>query len=268
MKSPLRYPGGKSRAVDILADIMNKHFKNKYKRIISPFCGGCSFEFKLSQLFKTYEIICYDAFEPLIIFWNEAKNNNHELCDLIADSIGFVDKSQFIEMRNDLKTNYERTLSNEERLIIAAEYFIINRCSFSGSTCSGGYSNEAMMRRFTPSSVEAIRKLNLSRFTFIHDDYEKALNDSLDTFIFCDPPYHVKSKLYGIKGDLHEMFDHQLFHDMITSINMDYMITYNDDEYIRNLYSDHLIIPLHWSYGMNKTHESNEIVIIHTKTST
>ena len=39
-------------------------------------------------------------------------------------------------------------------------------------------------------------------------------------------------------------------------------MTYNNCVYIRELYKDFLILDVNWSYGMNKTKESSEIVII------
>jgi len=41
-----------------------------------------------------------------------------------------------------------------------------------------------------------------------------------------------------------------------------WIMTYNDCEYIRNLYKDYDIRDVNWKYGMNKTKKSSEIVII------
>ena len=41
-----------------------------------------------------------------------------------------------------------------------------------------------------------------------------------------------------------------------------WILTYNNCEYIRELYKNYLIIDASWSYGMNKTKKSSEIVII------
>ena len=46
MKSPLRYPGGKTRACSILDEIINEKGFDK-SVVISPFFGGGSFEFFL-----------------------------------------------------------------------------------------------------------------------------------------------------------------------------------------------------------------------------
>ena len=83
------------------------------------------------------------------------------------------------------------------------------------------------------------------------------------TIIFLDPPYYLeeKSKLYGKNGDMHEEFDHQKLFDVIKN-KKNWIMTYNDCEYIKKLYSKFLILSVNWSYGMNKSKKSSEIVII------
>ena len=41
-----------------------------------------------------------------------------------------------------------------------------------------------------------------------------------------------------------------------------WFMTYNNCDYIKNLYKNYTIIETSWSYGMNATKESSEIVII------
>ena len=89
------------------------------------------------------------------------------------------------------------------------------------------------------------------------------INDTKKSLLFLDPPYYLEkgSNLYGNKGDMHESFDHELLFNKIKSLK-NWIATYNDCEYIRNLYRDFIIIDVNWSYGMNKTKLSSEIIII------
>ena len=144
-------------------------------------------------------------------------------------------------------------------------YFIINRCSFNGSTLSGGFSLEASKKRFTKSSIDRIKKLNLTNFTIYNYDFEEFINknNNENNLIFLDPPYYLenKSKLYGNNGDMHENFDHEkLYKCMLKKKN--WIMTYNNCDYIKKLYKDFRIIETSWSYGMNKSKESSEIIII------
>ena len=60
---------------------------------------------------------------------------------------------------------------------------------------------------------------------------------------------------------MHESFDHEgLFKVLDNTSN--WILCYNDCPYIRTLYTEHTIIAVDWSYGMNKTKKSSEILIL------
>ena len=267
--SPLRYPGGKTRACKKLDEILNTNFNIEIiKTIVSPFFGGGSFEFYLQNKYNL-DIICNDKFKPLYNFWNICKDNSkkEELCKLLYNVLNnvlnHITKAKFIEYRNNI-------MEETDELKQAFYYFIINRCSFSGATLSGGFSLEASKKRFTKSSIDRVKELDLSKtkiynkcvLDFINFDY---IND--ETLIFLDPPYYLEkgSKLYGKNGDMHESFDHKKLYDLLSNdsnANMKWLMTYNNCDYIKTLYKDYTIIDVDWSYGMNSTKKSSEIVII------
>lgn len=254
MISPLRYPGGKSKACKILEQILLEHYDIKnFDTLVSPFFGGGSFEIYLHNKYNL-NVIANDKFTPLYNFWVICKTNKNELCEELYKNINCT-KEQFLTLRKEIM--------NQTDLTQAISYFMINRCSFNGSTLSGGFSLEASGKRFTPSSIERIQKLNLSKFTFYNLDFENILHDGL---IFLDPPYYIgkNSKLYGNNGDMHENFNHEQLHQWVSKKN-NWIMTYNDCEYIKNLYKEFKIIETNWSYSMNKTKKSSEIVIVGIK---
>jgi DNA adenine methylase len=259
-KSPLRYPGGKTRACKILTDILENNFNIKdYKTLISPFFGGGSFEFHLQNKYNM-NLLVNDKFKPLYTFWVNCKTNNKELCNALEKNLGTITKDKFISLRENImdeKNSFEQAIS----------YFIINRCSFSGATLSGGFSLESSTKRFTISSIDNIKKLDLEKFEISNLDFEKFIDSNIrnDVLIFLDPPYYLEknSKLYGKDGDMHETFDHIGLYKCLSDKN-NWMMTYNNCEYIRDLYKDYKIIDTKWSYGMNKSKESSEIVILNT----
>ena len=260
--SPLRYPGGKTRACKSLDIILNENFDIKsFNKFISPFFGGGSFEFHMQNKYGL-EIIANDKFKPLYTFWNTCKYNKDELCNHLYKNIDNVDKNTFIDLRDKIMTE-------EDNLKKSIMYFIINRCSFSGATLSGGFSLESSKKRFTTSSIDRIRQLNLDKFIISNFDFEEFINNNINTnskeanLLFLDPPYYLekKSKLYGNNGDMHEGFDHDKLYECL-STKKNWMMTYNNCDYIKNLYKNFKIIETNWSYGMNKSKESSEIVII------
>ena len=251
--SPLRYPGGKTRARKKLDEIFNDNFNpTNFNVIASPFIGGGSFEFYMQGKYN-YNIIANDLFTPLCTFWSCLKHNKNDLV---------VKSQQYLNPSKEDFNHYKNTINDGSDIDRAAKYFVLNRSSFSGATLSGGYSKQAAMNRFTQSSITRLSKVNLSNMEIYNLDFEDFLNQLNGTeFIFLDPPYHISSNLYGKNGDLHEDFDHERLHRVI-STKSNWIMTYNNDEYIKNLYSDYTIIETSWSYGMNKSKKSSEIIIV------
>ena len=256
--SPLRDPGGKTRACKILNKMITEHFDiTQFDTLCSPFFGGGSFEFYFQNNYN-HKLIVNDKFTPLYNFWKQIKTNKMILYNELT-KIPSVSKEQF--------TNYKNTIMdlNDNMLQQSIQYFIINRCSFSGATLSGGFSEEASLKRYTLSSINKIKLLDFTNIDIYNFDFEYFINNFTNekTLIYLDPPYYLEkqSKLYGKNGDMHEKFNHNLLYELIKT-KRNWMITYNNCEYIKNLYKDYLIIDVNWSYGMNTSKNSSEIIII------
>jgi DNA adenine methylase len=253
MKSPLRYPGGKTRAIPILKEYMQREYPSR-RQLLSPFLGGGSFE--LSCLELGYTVFANDLFRPLYVFWSILKDNHQQLQNVVSSSLP-VTKEAFSKLRTTI-------MSLDCALEIAASYFIVNRCSFSGATFCGGFSQEASEKRLTASSIERLGKVNLSNMTLSNLDaieFLKQHPETDDTVIYADPPYYISTYIYGKDGDMHEGFDHKGFADYIRT-RKDWILSYNDCEYIRELYSGCRVQTEKWAYGMNASKPSTEIIIL------
>ena len=100
-KSPLRYPGGKTRACKIIEDELLKYTDiNTFDAIVSPFFGGGSFEFYLQNKYNI-DAIANVMFAPLYTFLNNAKHNKELLCNCITHFCP-ISKEQFINYQNSL----------------------------------------------------------------------------------------------------------------------------------------------------------------------
>ena len=71
---------------------------------------------------------------------------------------------------------------NEDPLQQAFQYFIINRCSFSGATLSGGFSEESSKKRYTEPSINKIQSLDLSNVLIENLDFYDFMNDKKNAF--------------------------------------------------------------------------------------
>jgi DNA adenine methylase len=250
MSSPLRYPGGKTRACKLLWVFLQAECPD-IKELASPFFGGGSFELFCSE--KGIKVYGNELFEPLANFWKQLKENPIEVAQAV-ELFRPLSKAEFYNLRSQIQIE-------KDPILRAAYYFAINRCSFSGSTFCGGYSEQAAEGRFTASSIERLRMTNLTNVEISQKCGIQFIREHPDTFLFLDPPYHISNYLYGRDGDLHIDFDHVALVNVLRS-RKKWMLCYNDCPYIRELYKGCRIIPVNWAYGMNSTKKSNEILIV------
>lgn len=255
--SVLRYPGGKTKAIQTINHYIQL-FEFDVSLVLSPFTGGASIELFLSYEYDS-KVLCNDKFRPLYLFWYYLKSKQQNLIERIK-KLHPLSKTKFTSIQNKL-TNASANLSKLRR---ASYYFAINRSSFSGTTMSGGYSSEAANKRFTINSIKKLSNIYLGDMTFSNLDFVDFIYEhkNQDTFMFLDPPYYIDSKLYGNRGDLHEDFDHVKLRDILSTRN-NWLLCYNNCKYIKKLYKHlGLIIKVSWSYGMNKSKKSSEIIIV------
>ncbi len=264
--SPLRYPGGKSRVAKQLVS-----FFPTFDEYREPFLGGGSVFFRTTASTKGESYWINDLNTPLICFWTAARDS---IDDLVRE-INYL-RNNFPgrgkELNNYLKKQYQANTT----VCVAARFFILNRITFSGLTDSGGYSDESFLKRFTDSSINRLREISvlLQNVKITNLDYSELLFSSgRNVLMFCDPPYYSQrhSKLYGKNGDLHTQFDHSLFAASVAKCQHKWMITYDDDPYIRELYKDFYIEDWSLQYGMGQKDgtikRGNELVITNYKLS-
>jgi DNA adenine methylase len=145
-------------------------------------------------------------------------------------------------------------------------YYALNRSSFSGATLSGGYSQQAADNRFTQSSIERLRSFLCPALSVEHADFKDSLaRHHADAFIYADPPYAIDNPvLYGKNGSAHKGFDHYGLAEALKKKN-NWILSYNPNPFILELYKDYEIVYPEWSYGMSKDKKSKEILILNTK---
>lgn len=253
IKSPLRYPGGKSRAVKLIATLVPQF--DEYRE---PFLGGGSLFLYLKQKLPNKKFWINDLHAPLFKFWL--------MCELEVDEV--VKKIyEWREAFKDGKALHKFLMNNLSKfndLETAAAFFIINRITFSGTSESGGYSEQAFRGRFTESSIQRLKPFaNVIKGTLIsNSDFEQVVEQAgKNVFIFLDPPYYsaTKSALYGKNGNLHKKFDHVRFAETMKRCNHRWLLTYDDSPYIRKLFSFANVCSWDLMYGMrNVTDSSNQ----------
>lgn len=252
----LRYPGGKTKAVRIL----EQYLPSNVKTLSSIFFGGGSFELYLES--KGVKITAHDSFKCLINFWIVVALAPQKLNEIVSQDLKKgVTRKTFKQYQNDLRTYEESGV--QYSIDIASKFFVVNRCSFSGLTLSGGISKNHP--RFNYRAVNAITNYDYSNIEFNQTNFQSSIPMSVGSdLVFMDPPYHIgNSNLYGINGSLHNNFDHELLCKYIKRFlsGTKFMLCYNDIPLIRDLYKDYNIVELEWPYAINNKPNSSEILI-------
>jgi len=252
IKSPLRYPGGKSRAIDTIAKLIPD-----FDEFREPFLGGGSVFVYIKQRYPNKKFWINDLYSELYKFWEMTQKDINSLIDKIyewrnAYPVG-KELYQFLTQNMTVFNDLER----------AAAFFIYNRITFSGTTLSGGYSEGAFAGRFTESSIQRLSQLSevVNGSMITNYDYEEVVQkEGKNVFIFLDPPYYsaTKSALYGKNGNLHKSFDHKRFAENMKNCKHKWLITYDDSEYVRELFSFAKITPWNLTYGMRNITENSD----------
>ena len=247
LKSPLRYPGGKSRAVERMKSLLPGEF-DEYRE---PFVGGGSFFIYLKQKRPDLKIWINDLNPELYCFWKETQIDSEKLARAVR--VIQRERQNGQELFDELLQMNISSLTEFER---ALRFFVLNRITFSGVVESGGYSQLAFQTRFTDSSIDRLANVGsmLGGVKITQLDYRQLLGEgNTSVFTFLDPPYFkaTKSRLYGKNGILHTSFNHEEFAQQMNACSHSWLITYDDSPEIRKNFSYANIYEWELQYGMN-----------------
>ncbi len=277
LKTPLRYPGGKSRATDFLFDEKNMPVK-KIKQYREPFLGGGSCGISFSKRFPKIPVWVNDKYYNLYCFWITLQKEGENLANKlhqVKDELSST--SDPLQAHLDYYKPLCEGLKNaKNEFEIAWQYYIVNRCSFSGlGEGSGSFSKDASTVLFNHNLISRLPKFSglMKNWKITNYDYSELFDEDEDTFVFADPPYDIKSFIYGNKGDMHSSFDHKDFHQCVDSSNNMVMITYNSNDTLKKAYTNWEQREWDLTYTMVSTknyrdneHEKKELMLLNYDT--
>jgi DNA adenine methylase len=259
LKTCLRYPGGKSKATKTLAPWYPENFK-EYRE---PFIGGGSVAFYTTQAYPDVPIWINDLYVPLYNFWIQLRDNGEELSELLKEiktkvsDFGTQDEKD--AAHKDLFDKTRVDINTQEGLERAASFFILNKCSFSGLTENSTFSPTASRSNFSFVGIEKLKKYSklMKDWKITNIDYSEVMNmPGDDVFVFLDPPYDIKDFLYGKDREMHKSFDHDLFAENVYKCPHKFMITYNVNERLEELYKNYELN--YWKLRYSMAHRGDK----------
>ena len=248
-KTPLRYPGGKSRACTKIGQFLPNMYS--YKEFREPFLGGGSVAIYLTKMYPSLSIWVNDLYEPLVNFWKEIQHSGEELYTTLSDlKIKHPSpdsaKGLFLESKEIINSK------DKSKLERAVAFYVVNKCSFSGLTESSSFSAQASDSNFSMRGIEKLTGYQeiIQDWKITNLSYEDLLTDWRNTFIYLDPPYDIKDNLYGKSGEMHKKFDHDKFAKDCDDHTADMMISYNSSQLIKNRFKDWNAVEFDLTYTM------------------
>ena len=251
LKTPLRYPGGKSRAMKFLGE----YFPDSIQGYVEPFLGGGSVAIWVTQQYPNAYIHVNDAYYPLYCFWKTLQEEGKAMASHLEDLKRATEHSP--EDQKTLFTQSQKVMHDElsDPFSVACAFYVANKCSFSGLV-SSSFSQQAYHGNFTINSIRKLPdyQMLISGWNITNLDYTYFMFGDTDMdFIFLDPPYDIKSFLYGKDGDKHKGFDHDEFKNHVDKLTTRFMITYNANPKLIDLYKTYYCLQWDLKYTMRST---------------
>lgn len=266
--SPLRYPGGKTKFYDNLIKIF-KDNKIENPIYIEPFAGGIGLALKLLNENIVEELILNDIDKGIYSFWYSVLFYTDDLCELIK--LAELNLSEREKQKNIYSQKDCLNLKYKENILkLGFSTFYLNRVNRSGiikAGVIGGLKQEGNYKmdcRFNKDKlIEKIKKI--SNYKDKIKFYNLDVIDFLDiiplekTFIFFDPPYYNKGQELYTNYYTHN--DHLKLSEKISSLKIKWIITYDNTDEIKKIYSEYNIEEFDITYSLEKKRKAKEIII-------
>jgi DNA adenine methylase Dam len=254
LKTPLRYPGGKSRAC-VKMDPYFPDLRN-YDEFREPFLGGGSVAIHITKKYPYLDIWVNDLYEPLVNFWQQLQMFGSDLKDKLVDlktTYNNPESAKELFLASKEKIN-DQSLPSLDR---AVAFYVVNKCSFSGLTESSSFSQQASNANFSMRGIEKLPAYSkiIEKWRITNYSYDYLMDGNKGAFMYLDPPYDIKDNLYGRKGSMHKGFDHDKFAADCDANDMDQLVSYNSDQLVKDRFKNWNAAEFDLTYTMRSVGE-------------
>lgn len=236
--SPLRYPGGKTKFLEPLAERVDP----KKRTFVDVYCGGGSVGLSLLLSGRIDTLIMNDLDKNVFALFATILHDPDMLIENILKLV--PNRDLYFEFRQSLA---KQELSLEER---AFRFLVQNRCAFSGIYDANPCTD--ILARWNPKTLckriqeihkhkDSIQVQNQDALQLIEEQFWNP-----DATLFIDPPYVKKGSLlyaYSYTEHNHRALA-ELLESLVTGMPAcaDILITYDNDPLIAELYKDFSLI--------------------------
>ena len=228
LQAPFGWIGGKSQLADDIVGMMPEH-----RLYVEVFGGALNILYrKRAPISPKKAEVVNDINGELVNLHRSIRTNPQSLSMYLSQLL--VSRELF----NDIVTGRMKPRNNIER---AAFYYY----SLTHSFGSKGANFAMFAKNGRPKDLHKnfyVWSRRLRYVTIENMSFEKLIltYDSPDTFFYCDPPYVDTESYYQNTGGF-GVTEHRLLSDLLHNIQGKFLLSYNDCDLVRELYSDMVI---------------------------
>lgn len=267
-ESPLRYPGGKTQLTPLVLELLRK---NSIQRGVyaEPFAGGAGIAWRLLLRGHVSEVWINDIDPAIHAFWHCVINDPAQLCDRIQ-----ITKLNIEEWENQ-RSILMSTESTSQDLAFATLFMnrtnrsgILKGGVIGGKNQTGNYKLDCRFNR--DDLIKKINKIHSYRSSIklSHLDAEICLKNweselPSNSLVNIDPPYFIQGR--DLYLSFYDREDHTRLANLIKTLNLKWMLTYDDAPEIEKLYSGMPIYKKGLIYYAQLKRRASELMIFSEK---
>jgi DNA adenine methylase len=263
--TPLRYPGGKGKFAHFIKRMFeaNNLLDGHYAE---PYAGGAGVALEL--MFHEYaSVIHINDLDPAIYaFWQSAVHHTDEISKAIHDTP--------VTMENWHK--FKAVLANPQDCSIvdlAMATFFLNRTNRSGILKAGVIGGKEQSGKWKLdvrfNKPDLIKRIELigkykNRIKIYNEDALGFINNIIPTLpqkslTYLDPPYYIKGS--GLYRNFYIHDDHVQIANALGSTDRPWIVSYDNVEEIKSIYSDYRQDEYFLSYTAQDKRKGSEVMI-------
>lgn len=264
--SPLRYPGGKNRIANFIAQVcVDNRISGLY---VEPYAGGASVALFLLFSNVVKKIVINDKDRSIYAFWYSVLHHTDRLCQMIIDTEVNVEnwhKQKKVQSRKQYANLLELGFST----------LFLNRTNRSG-IISGGiiggidqtgeykidcrFNKEELINRIRriAQRKDYISVYNLDAISLIYKIEQQRSKNLMNALIYFDPPYYKKGGSLYLNHYIKS--DHKDVAGAISLLNYKWIVSYDNVPEIQELYKKFRNIEYSLKHTAHSARDGGEVL--------
>lgn len=263
--TPLRYPGGKGRLTQYVADVIsaNRLVGGHYAEL---YAGGAAIAISLLRLEYVRHVHINDLNRSVFAFWHTVLHRNADLCRRI--------RSTRVSMAEWRRQREVQLADAPDLFDLAFSTFFLNRTNRSGIILGGVIGGKAQSGKWSLNArfnkhdlierIECIGRLH-RRISLYNRDAAAFIEGVLPglperSLVYLDPPYYVKGA--GLYQNHYVHQDHVRIAGLVDTIRQPWLVSYDNAPEIRHLYREHRQQVFGLRYSAQLRYEGSEVMVM------